>query len=169
MLDDNKKELDKLMNRYSKDLAGLKSKKEEVKEVQERFMTEFKRLEKDVIWPVIVDIGNQLNAYHHDYHILQEDEYVDATAHFQPASITFNIYPATVDRTFYKPESTPYISFIANPYAQKIGIMVSTFMPNEGGVIGSHGDFDPSEITEEFVEKEIITVMKNTLIFHKEK
>src|SRR3989344_4553660 len=169
MLNDNKKELDNLMNRYSKDLAGLKSKKVEDKAAGEAFMAELKRLEKEIIWPVLVDVGNQLNAYGHDYHISQEDEYVDATAHTQPASITFNIYPATIERMFYKPESTPYILFVANRYARKIGIMVSTFMPNEGGVVGSHGDFDPSQITKEFVEKEIVAVLKNTLIFHKDK
>ncbi len=167
MLETNKNELDSLMGRYSQDLAGLKVKKQEYKAAEEAFVSEFKRLEKDVIWPVLVDVGNQLNAYGHDYHVSQEDEYVDATAHFQPASITFNIYPATVDRTFYKPDSTPYISFVADRYARKISIMVSTFMPNEGGAIGSHGDFDSSQITEEFIEKEIVNVLKNTLIFHK--
>lgn len=155
------------MSRYSEDLAGLKSKKEEIKTAQEHFMAEFRRLQKEIIWPVLVDVGNQLNAYHHDYHVTQEDEYVDATASYRPASITFNIYPATVDRTFYKPESTPYISFVANPYAQKVEIMVSTLMPNEGGVIGLHGSFDLSEITKESVEREIVIVLKNTLIFHK--
>lgn len=169
MLDDNKKELDSLMSRYSEDLAGLKSRKVEDKAVGEAFMTEFKRLEKEIIWPVLIDVGNQLNAYGHDYHISQEDEYVDATAHAQSANITFNIYPATVERTFYKLESTPYISFVADRYARKIGITVSTFMPNEGGAIGSHGDFDPPQITKEFVEKEIVAVLKNTLIFHKDK
>jgi len=165
--ENNKTELDSLMTRYSQDLNGLKTKKEAEKTAQNAFVVEFTRLEKDVIWPVLVDVGNQLNAYGHDYHVSQDEESVDATAHCRPASITFNIYPATVDRSFYKPESTPYISFVSNQYARKIGITVSTFMPNQGGVIGSHGDFEPSQITKEFVEQEIVNVLKNTMIFHK--
>jgi len=168
MLDQNKTELDNLMNRYKEDLSGLKARKEEEKVAQDTFMAEFKRLKEKIIWPVVVDVGNQLNSYGHDYHVSEEDEYTDATAHFQPASITFNIYPATLDRSYYKPESTPYIQFVANRYAKKIGIIVSTMMPGEGGVVGSYGEFDPSEVTKDFVEKEIVEVLKNTLIFHKE-
>jgi len=167
MQENTRSELDNLMKQYDQDLAGLKSKKEAEQSAQNVFMAEFKRLEKEVIWPVLVDVGNQLNSYGHDYHVSQDDEYVDATAHYQPASITFSIYPATVDRSFYKPESTPYISFVANQYAQRIGIMVSTFMPDQGGTIGSHGEFETSQITKEFVESEIVNVLKNTLIFHK--
>jgi hypothetical protein len=168
MLESNKNELDTLMNRYKEDLSGLAAKRQQEQEAQDKFISEFKRLQQEVIWPVIVDVGNQLNAYGHDYHVSEEDEYVDATAHFQPASITFNIFPATLDRSFYKPESTPYIQFIANRYAKKVGIVVSTMMPGTGGVVGAHGEYDPSEITKEFVEKEIVEVLKNTLIFHKE-
>jgi hypothetical protein len=40
-------------------------------------------------------------------------------------------------------------------------------MPGEGGAIGSHGEYGTSEITPEFVEKEIIEVLKNTLFLHK--
>lgn len=167
MLDESKKELDSLMNRFKENAGGLTAKLVEDKAAQEAFIKEFDRLKHEIIWPVIVEIGNQLNEYGHDYKVSEEAEYVDATARFTPASITFNIFPSTIDKSFYTPESTPYISFIANRYAKKVGIMVSTMMPGEGGVVGSHGQFDPSEVTKEFVEKEIVTVLKNTLIFDK--
>jgi hypothetical protein len=41
-------------------------------------------------------------------------------------------------------------------------------MPGEGGSIGSHGEYDPNEITKEFVENEIINILKNTLFIHSE-
>ena len=169
MLAENKKELDNIMNRFSNDFDGLKFKKEQERQEQQEFMREFGRLKKDVIWPAIADIGNQLTEYKNDFHVSEEDEYLDATANFSPASITLNIYPAFIDKALYKPESTPYISFVANKYGRKIGIMVSTMMPHEGGVIGSHGEFDTTEITPEFVEREIIEVLKNTLFLHNTK
>jgi hypothetical protein len=167
MLDSTKEALDSLMNSFGHDLEGLYAKKAEEKLSQENFAREFERLKQEVIWPIIVDIGNQLNSYGHDYHVSEEKEYVDATARFRPANITLNIYPATIDRSSYQPESTPYISFIADKYAKKIVIMVSTMMPGEGGAVGSHGEYEPGQITPEFVENEIIAVLKNTLIFHK--
>lgn len=169
MLEGNKKELDNIMNRFSNDSNGLQAKKAEERVLQDEFLKEFHRLKKEVIWPTIVDIGNQLSQYQHDFHVSEEEEYVDATANFQPASITLNIYPASLSKASQKTESTPYISFISNRYAKKIGIMVSTMMPGEGGVIGSHGEYDPSEITPELVEKEIIEVLKNTLFLHSAK
>ncbi len=166
MLFENKKELDNIMSRFDNDIDGLQAEKAQEKAEQDKFMTEFERLKQEVIWPVIVDVGNQMNQYKHDFHVSEEEEYVDATANFLPASITLNIYPASLDKSLYKPECTPYISFIANRYAKKIGIMVSTMMPSEGGVVGSHGEYTPDQITQEFVEKEIVEVLKNTLFLH---
>lgn len=169
MLDENKKELDNIMNRFGSDFEGLQAKKTQEKAEQDEFVKEFMRLKKEVIWPAIVDVGNQLNEYKHDFHVSEENEFVDATANFQPASITLNIYPSSLDKSMYKPESTPYISFIANRYAKKIGIMVSTMMPGEGGAIGSHGEYESSQISRELVEKEIVSVLKNTLFLHASK
>lgn len=167
MLSETKSELENLMNRYKDDLSGLQSKREDEKDAQSKFDQEFERLKHEVIWPVFVEVGNELNQYGHDYHVSEEKEYVDATASYKPSVLVFNIYPATVDRAFYKPESTPYIAFVANKYARKIGIEVSTIMPNMGGVTGSHGEYSPEGLTKELVEKEIVNVLKNTLIFHR--
>lgn len=169
MLFESKKELDNIMGRFSNDADGLRAKKEENKVEEEEFMKTFHALKEKVIWPSIVEIGNQLTEYKNDFHVDEEDEYVDAIAQFHPARITLNIYPASVDKAFYKQESTPYISFIANRYARKIGIMVSTMMPNEGGAVGSHGEYDLGKVTPEFVEKEIIEVLKNCLFLHDQK
>jgi len=167
MLLETQDELQGLMNRYKEDLQGLRSKKEEEKRNQTLFEEKFEKLKHEVIWPVFIEVGNELNKYGHDYHVSEDREYVDATASYKPGILVFNIYPATVDRAYYKPESTPYIAFVANKYAMKVGIEVSTIMPNEGGVVGSHGEYRLEEISKELVEKEVVNVLKNTLIFHK--
>jgi len=168
MLEANKQELSKLMNLYQGDQSGLVAKKEAEKSAQALFIKDFEKLKHEIIWPVIVDVGNELTEYGNDYHVSEEKEYVDATASFHPANMTFNIYPAKLTEEFRKPESAPYISFVANNYAKKVGIMVSTMMPGEGGSIGSHGEYNLAQITKEFVESELVNVLKNTLIFHTE-
>jgi hypothetical protein len=171
MLDErDKRELDRIMERYKDDLEGLKAEKAKEKEAQENFMNEFNRLKREVIWPVFADIGNELSKYNHDFHISEEIESIDAIAHFQPASIAFHIYPASLDRTFYRPESTPYVAFVADRYARKIVIRVSTMMPGTGGVVGEHGSFETSKITRDFVAKEIVAVLQHTLMLdHRKK
>jgi hypothetical protein len=160
--------LGNLMGLYQNDQAGLAAKREAEKAAQAQFSVSFEKLKHEIIWPVIVDIGNELSNYKHDFHVSEEKEFVDSIAAFHPANMTLNIFPSRMRDEFKKPDSAPYISFIANNYAKKVGIMVSTMMPGEGGSIGSHGEYDPNEITKEFVENEIINILKNTLFIHSE-
>lgn len=164
--DETRVELDNLMKRFDDDLSGLQSQKEEEKKAQDLFDQQFEQLKHEVIWPVFVEFGNELSKHGHDFHVSEDKGYMDAIANYQPAKISFNIYPASLEKHFHKPESTPYIAFIANKYAKKIGIEVSTMMPGEGGVIGSHGEFLPQEVTKDLVETEVTNVLKNTLIFN---
>jgi len=166
MLENTKNEIEKIMNLYKDDLSGLTEKRKAEKEAQQKFIDEFDKLKSEIIWPVIVEVGNYLTEYGHDYHISEEKEYIDATAVYHPASIAFNIYPSVLSDDFKKPESAPYIIFIANPYQKKINITVSTMIPGEGGFVGSHGDFDFNQLSKELVETEIVNVLKNTLILH---
>jgi hypothetical protein len=141
------------------------NKRTEEKEARSKFNDEFRRLKKEVIWPVMVEVGNEINKYGHDYHVDEEEERVDTTAHEEPSSIQFNIYPAGVDRAYYTPDATPYIKFYANSYAKKVGIEVSTMMPGKGGTIGVHGEYAPDQMTKEFIEKEMVAVLKGSMIF----
>lgn len=168
MLDNNIKELDKLMDRYKNDLLGIQSEKQKQKASQDGFVAEFERLKHEVIWPAIVDAGNELTKYGHDYHVSEEKEYTDATAAFHPAHITLNIYPAILNEVLRKPDSAPYISFQADRLAQKINVMVSTMMPGKGGTVGQFGSFGIKDINAGFVEKVVIDVLKTSLFLRAE-
>lgn len=167
MLDKNKEELEQIMGEYQRDIDALRLKRETESEAQQLFKDNFEELKHRVVWPTLVDIGNELTQYGHDFHVSEEEEYTDGAANYHPAGITFSIYPATLDAYFKRPESAPYIAFTADPYARKVKIMVSTMMPGEGGVIGQHGVFDLQEITTDLVERETIEVLKHIPIFHK--
>jgi hypothetical protein len=169
MLEENRQQLSKLMSLYRSDEEGVKAKREAEKQAQMKFVADFERLKHEVIWPAFVDFGNELTNYGHNFHVAEEKEYVDAIASFHPAHITLSLYPSSLSSEYCKPESAPYVSFMANGYAKKIGIVVSTMTPENGGSIGSHGEYEPGKITRDFVEKELIDVLKNSLIFHTEK
>ena len=168
MLDENKKILDKLMGQYNDNVTELKSRKEEDKQQQEAFAKTFNDLKHNIIWPVVIDVGNQINQYGHDYSISEDTDFLDATAKYHPSNITIFIYPTVAQKAMYTPETTPYVAFVADKYARKIGILVSTMMPDGSGVTGTYGTYDLDTISKEFVEKEIVNVLKDTLIFHAE-
>lgn len=167
MQEQNLTDLQKLMQSHQDNTDQYKEQIEKRRQEQAAFHKTFEKLKKDVIWPEIVGIGNVLTGYGHDFHVAEENEYTDATAQYHPASIVFYLYPSTLKPEFKKPGSSPYIAFMANTYAKKVTISVSTMIPGEGGSVGSHGDYDPAEITPEMIEKEIIAVLKNTLMMGK--
>lgn len=164
MQEKTKDELKGLIEMYNRDLAGLEQKRQEERNRQQEFGQSFEELKSKVIWPVFVEVGNELTNYNHDFHVTEEKEYTDATAQYHPASITFNVYPANLNKADRRPESTPYVSFVADPYAGRVKILVSTMMPGAGGVVGEHGNFEIEKITPDFVEKEMVEVLKNSLI-----
>lgn len=166
MQEENRQELSKLMALYQNDQEGLRIKKEQDKLAQTKFSTDFEKLKKEIIWPTIVDVGNEIVKYGHDYHVAEEKEYVDSIASFHPAHMTFYIYLSKLPNEYRKNECAPYISFVADTYARKVDIVVSTMMPGQGGSIGSHGDYEPSQITRKFIENELVNVLKNSFIFH---
>lgn len=166
MLEENRQDLNEFLYLFQSDEDGYKAKKEAELQAQIKFSSDFEKLKHEIIWPVIVEVGNELTKFSHDFHVTEEKEYVDAIACFHPAHMTLNIYPSSLEEKYKKPDTAPYISFAANNYAKKVGINVSTMMPGEGGSIGSHGEYEPRQFTKDFVEKELINVLKNTLIFH---
>lgn len=162
----NLEELQKLVNQVKAD-SSYTQKKADMKNDRDMFNDEFRKIKKEIIWPTLVDIGNELNKLGNDYHIDEEEEKVDATAHAEPSSLQFNLYPVGVDKSFYTPDSTPYIKFYANSYAKMVGIEVSTMMPGQGGSIGTHGEYTLDKITREFVEKEVVSVLKESMVLGK--
>jgi len=164
MQEQNLNDLQALMQSSLDSTAQQQEKILQRKKEQEEFHAVFEKLKKEIIWPEIVEIGNVLTGYGHDFHVAEENEYTDATAQYHPASLVFYLYPSTLKAEFKKPGSCPYIAFTANTYAKKIALTVSTMIPGEGGSVGSHGEYTPDQITKEMVEKEIIAVLKNTMM-----
>ena len=134
-----KSHLDALMDKYGQRLEQTKREQEQIKVEEDAFLSEFKRLRKETIFPVMEDIGNQLKTRGHDYRISEEEETIDLEGRTRDAKITMNIFPAGVNRSAYRSENTPSISFIATRYKKKIWVHGSNIMPNRGGSAGPFG------------------------------
>jgi hypothetical protein len=155
-----KSQLDFLMDKYGQRLAEAKKRQEQIKVEENIFLTEFKHLRKKVIHPVMKNIGNRLKKHGHEYQISEQEESVDLAGRARNAKITMSIFPAGVDRSAYRPENTPSISFIAARYKKKIWVHGSSLVPSGGGTAGSRGEFNVAEITSDAVEREVLGVLK---------
>jgi hypothetical protein len=160
MKEETKSQLDILMNKYKKKLTEPENKKEQQMSGEDIFLSEFRRLRKEVIRPAMEDIGNQLKSHGHDFEVLEEEESVDHEGRTQDANIIMRIFPAGNDKSIYRHEGTPGISFHAAKYKMKIWIHTSTVLPKRGGQAGSRGEFKPEEINTDLVEQKTLALLK---------
>lgn len=155
-----KSQLDGLMDKYEQRLAEAKTKQEQIKLEEGAFLSEFKRLREEVIRTTMEEVGIHLKARGHDYRISEAEESVDAEGRTQDAEITFSIFPTGIDRSLYRPENTPSISFTAPRYKKKISVHGSNMLPNRGGSAGPRGEFKAEEIDSALVEREVLGVLE---------
>lgn len=160
MRKETKSQIDAMMGKYEKRLGESKKVSEQTAREEETFLNEFKRLRKEVIRPVMEDIGNQLEARGHKFRISEREESIGGYGRVENAEITMRILPAGPDWSTHRPESTPHISFTATKYKKKISIHGSSMMPHRGGSGGPRGDFNTEEITSDMIEKEVLDILK---------
>ena len=160
MKKETKSQVDILMDKYKRRLTEAKKKQEQIKSEEDAFLKGFKRLRKEIIRPVMEDIGNHLKTQGHDYRISEEEESVDSEGRTRDAKITMSIFPAGVERAAYTTENTPSVSFFATRYKKKIWAHRSNMMPGRGGRAGGCGEFNSEAMTSDVVEREVLRVLR---------
>ena len=160
MKKETKSELNILMKKYGQRLAEAKRRQKKVKAGKDIFLTEFKRLRKKVIHPVMKSIGNQLKKRGHEYWISEQEESVDSEGNRRNAKINMSIFPTSAHPSTYRPDNTPSISFIATKDKKKIWIYGRSTVPTGEGTAGSRGEFSIEQITRDTVEREALGILK---------
>ncbi|HEX8564250.1 MAG TPA: hypothetical protein VF648_01185 [Pyrinomonadaceae bacterium] len=151
-----KKQLDEILNQYENRETEVKQYKDQRQIEAENFVADFKRLRQEVIRPVFENIGNQLKARGHDYEIREQDETTDAQGRRQPPQILMSIYPSGVERSAYRADSTPKITFYPETSIRSVHLHLSTMQPGKGGSAGNREKFPINEIDTDTIEKHVI-------------
>jgi len=160
MKKETKSRLGALMNKYDQRLKEAKEVKRQREAGGDVFLKEFERLQKEIIRPVMEDIGNELKTRGHKYRISEKEESSDSEGRVLDARISMSIFPSGINSSAYGSESFPSISFIATKWKRKIWVHENTMVPGRGGHGGSIGEFDSEEITGSIVEEKILEVLK---------
>jgi len=156
-------QLDALMGKYKQELAETKTRQAQTKTEEDIFLNEFKLLRREIIRPVMEDIGNELRTRGHEYGISEAEELVHPKSGTQHANITMKIIPAGFDWSAYTSfQQTPSISFFALKHDKKICVWGSNMMPGRGriGSAGPRGEFSVKEITNDVIEQEVLRVLE---------
>ena len=160
MKKESKSKLDALMSKYDQRIAEAQQKREQGEREEETFLIEFRRLRKEVIRPVMEDIGNQLRKDNHEFRIFEREESEESEGRQRDAHITMNVYPKDINRGDFGSTSTPFIRFYAEKYKERISIYGSSIIPGWGGESTDYGEFETMKVTIDVVESKILEVLE---------
>lgn len=110
------------------------------------FRADFTKLKVSVIRPVFAAIGKLLQERGHEFNISEE----------QGGKISIHIVPAGVSRSIHPYDWFPTLSFYGAPMARTIGVHGRNSRPNSETASGPRGEYQPSQVDSEFVEKELM-------------
>jgi len=110
------------------------------------FPGDFARVKDSVIRPALEGIAITLLERGDDINI-SEDEHGKISIHIVPAGVNKSIHPY---------DWFPTLSFFGAPFTKTIGMQGRNARRNSEGGSGRRGEFKLSQVTKEFVEKELM-------------
>jgi hypothetical protein len=163
--EETKNRLANVLNRYDEEQSGAKKQAQETQTAQEELLQSFGQLRTEVIRPIMEDIGTVLQTRGHDYKIVEEDVSTDAPGTQQDVMISMYIFPshAGAPSTTRELLHFPRISFRSDPYWRRIIVQTSNVTLTYGGLSGGRGEYSISQVTSEFVEKELVQIVEGIL------
>ncbi len=146
-----------------------RQKAEEVRKLQnrkieedDRFLKEFERVKKEIISPVMEDVGRQLERYGHVCDIVLQEEIQDQDGKIRNASIALYIFPE--GKRGWRFDSIPSVVFYGIKFSRKVWIHRSTMVPAQGGAVGAVGEFSLEELSSDFVEHKIMDCLQDIFV-----
>jgi hypothetical protein len=116
----------------------------------------FDRLIRDVIRPVMEEIGAELEGRGHQYEILIEPG----------QQITMRLYPPLFPRSAYTTACCPYVAFSRDVSTTAIHVVQSTLMPNGQGSAVIACTLSPFQLTRRDVAALILDVLEKVRCAH---
>ncbi|GAC1397396.1 MAG: hypothetical protein NVSMB52_11040 [Chloroflexota bacterium] len=156
MNQDDKAHLDLIMTSFKERLAKSKDAQEQRQSEEDGAYEEFKRVRAETIRPAMEDIGQELKAAGHEYEII---EVADGRSQ-RDARITLAVTIIGIPTSAHRRDNKVSVSFYRTG-ATAVTIQAETqIKKNMKSVAGQRGNYDASDITTDFVQKEILTVLE---------
>ena len=110
------------------------------------FPGDFAKLKLSVIRPAFETIGNTLKARGHKINISED----------AGGKISIHIVPAGVNKSIHPYDWFPTLSFFGAPFSRTIGLHGRNARRNSDSASGPRGEYKPSQVNKEIVEKELM-------------
>ena len=110
------------------------------------FPGDFAQLKLSVIRPALEAVGIKLRERGHEIAISEEAS----------GRISIHIVPAGAKKSIHPYDWFPTLSFTAAPFTRTIGLHGRNARRNSDSTTGPRGDYKPSQVSRETVEKELM-------------
>jgi hypothetical protein len=110
------------------------------------FPGDFAKLKLSVIRPAFEAVGNMLRERGHEINISED----------AGGKISIHIVPAGVKKSIHPYDWYPTLSFFGAPFTRTIGLHGRNARRNSDSASGPRGEYRPSQVNEEMVEKELM-------------
>lgn len=168
MKDDIKLELDSVLDSYERSTKRGAEGTNRKKEGALAFVEEFYRIRESIIWPTMLEVGELLSKKGHDTRVDQTDDDLDPSGTGVEGSITMFFYPYGIGFDSSRANDYPFIRFVASRYSSAVWLHVNTWIPGRKvtdigftpGSSGPRGEYPLEALTAEFVQREVVSVVK---------
>jgi hypothetical protein len=110
------------------------------------FPGDFAKLKLSVIRPAFETIGKMLTERGHEINVSED----------AGGKISIHIVPAGAKKSIHPYDWFPTLSFIGAPFTRTIGVHGRNARRNSESASGPRGDYKPSQVNKQFVEKELM-------------
>jgi hypothetical protein len=159
MKDEMKTALETAMDEFDQKRSDAAKRQEAMKTKETEFSRGLERLFKQVIRPAMEKVENALGQRNHDCKIVEQKETMTTDMHQHAALISLTIKPAPPTGGGYTMMASRTICFAVVRPEGKIVVGTTSSLPVRQ-VEGVRRSYEPSELTPEEVEKQLVTFVK---------
>ena len=159
MKDEMKTALETAMDEFDQKNSAAAKRQEATETKETEFSRTVERLFTEVVRPAMEKVKATLGQRHHDCEIIEEKQTVTTDMRQHAASISLTIKPAPPARGGYAMMASRTICFAAARHEGKIAVGTTSSLPVRR-VEGARGSYEPSQLSPEEVEKQLVVFVK---------
>jgi hypothetical protein len=159
MNEEARKELKTILASYKAKLVDRNEREAHSRLARASFIEQFRTLKAEMIGPVLNEFAVQLNGEGHAASVIDQQEPSDLHGHFIPSSVALRVVPAKIGDApgVQTGGAVVDVTFSANQHAMKVLVSSSN---NAQGSSGKRGEYDLSELTEDFVVSNVLRTIR---------
>jgi len=159
MKDEMKTVLETAMDEFDQKRSDAAKRQEAMETKETEFSRSVERLFKEVIRPAMKKVENTLGQRNHDCKVTEEKQTGTTDMHQHAAHITLTIKPAPPTSGGYTMMASRTLCFAVVRHEDKIVVGTTSSLPIRR-VEGVRGSYEPSQLTPEEVEKQLVAFVK---------